>query len=250
MLDSRGLIYVPKTIRVVALFVLGLSLALGLAGTFYFLAIDDPASPKFTDWALLGMSLVHLTLSGLAVALVVFYSEREMDTGALHLKLEEFLDKQLPQALSKVSPSYETRHVGSVVHRLGHSDIFGAAYALRSGTQALKLWVGLNVSRLFVIFWFDAGDEANEIETLKRRFAFSFGGAEKVGYHTFYELAQVSENRSVISMWSTVETGKNLLAQPADRLFWVQDVAMMVESFWRTAIRHGLRTSQDDPSPL
>lgn len=250
MLDSKGLIYVPKTIRVIALIILGIALALGVVGTFYFLAIDDPASPKFTDWALLGMSLVHLTLSGLAVALVLFYSEREMDTKALHAKLEECLDKHLPASLARVSPSYHARDRGAHVKRLGHSDIFGAGYELTSGSHVLKLWVGLNVSRLFVIFWLDAVGESSEIEELQRRFAFTFGGAEKVGYHTFFEHAQVSDERSVISIWSTVETGKNLLAQPADRLFWIQDVAMMVESFWRTAIRHGLATSQQDPSPL
>lgn len=248
MLDSKGLIYVPKTIRIVALLILGVTLALGVFGTFYFLAIDDPASPRFTDWALLGMSLVHLTLSGLAVALVLFYSERELDTKALNVKLEEFLDRHLPAALSRISPSYESRERGSSVRRLGHSDIFGAAYELSSGSQMLKLWVGLNVSRIFVILWLDA--QGDSIDELKRRFEFTFGGAEKVGYHTFYEPAQVSEGVSVVSIWSTVETGKNLLAQPSDRLFWVQDVAMMVESFWRTAIRHGLATSKHDPSPL
>lgn len=130
----------------------------------HFVRIDDPASPKFTDWILVGMSLMHLTLSGLAVALVLFHSEREVDAGTLAAKAEDVLASAVPQTLARASADYSLRTHPSRVERLGSSDIFGAAYRVVSGSHALKVWVGLNVSRLFAIVWIVVPDDEADLD--------------------------------------------------------------------------------------
>lgn len=253
MIDSKGLIHVPATVRWVALILLFSALIAAMGLTIHYAWKDYPADLKFADWILVGMSLIHLTLSGLAVVLVLFFSERQANAEVLALRTHEFLTESVPQALSRVSASYALRHQPAVIDRLGRSDIFGAAYGLSSGEHQMKLWAGLNVSRLFVIFWLKvpAGTSFQEhSERIKATFAFTFGGAQNVGYHTYYEPATLNDGEDIISVWSSVETEHNLLTEPAKRLFWLQDLAMLTESFWRTALRSSVLVSKSDPSPL
>jgi hypothetical protein len=253
MIDSRGLIHTPKIVRWIALFLLLTTLVVAIGVTVYFTFKDNAADPKYTDWILVGMSLVHLALSGLAVAAVLFYSEREVNTDTLQRKTENFLSASVPHALQRVTSSYALRHTVSRVERLGRSDIFGAAYEISSGEKLLRVWIGLNVSRLIVIYLvcipegIDGDDYCLKLEKI---FGITFGGARKVGYETQFAHTKDDKGQAVVSIWTAVDTEHNLLVEPAQRLFWLQDVAMMTESFWRTSIRSDIVLSPTEPSPL
>jgi hypothetical protein len=252
MLDSRGFIHVPRHIRIAVLVILASALALAIAVTAYYVKLDNPADPKFSDWILVGMSLVHLALTGFAAALLLFYTEKEVGTTELLKKTDHFLDVSVTETLAKASPSYATRLEGCTVRKLGRSDIFGAAYELSQGNSKLNVWIGVNVSRLIVIYWFD--DSVVEKQTLANRlkevFQFTFGGAEKVGFSTFFEPATVKADKHIVSVWSSIKLQHNLLLEPSERLFWLQDITMMTESLWRTAIRENIAFSTETPSPL
>ena len=263
MLDSKALIHVPRNIKFVAIASLGLAFLFAAYCTYYYVDLDNPKDPKYADWILVGMQLVHFSLSGLAIALVLFFSEREVGTKTLNKKTEQFLEEFLPDALARVSPNYTLRHEGSLVKKLGQSDIFGAAYELSRNQYSIKLWVGLNVSRLIVIYWVEQGQAGSDLQTnaevktptfdserLKELFQFTFGGAQKVGFSTYYESALSPKGQPIVSIWSSIKLAENLLLSPSDRLFWTQDIAMMTESFWRTAIRNGVSTCSEEPSPL
>jgi hypothetical protein len=253
MLDSRGFIHVPKPIRAAALLLLGAVLVSAVFMTVYYVNLDNPKDPKYADWILLGMSLIHMSLAGFALALLLFYAEREVSTDILQQKTEIFLDKLLPSVLEKVSPSYQLRHAGSQVLKLGRSDIFGAAYELTCQRNKIKLWVGLNVSRIIVVYWVNAPemtsgkDAKNHLEDV---FQFTFGGAQKVGFSTNFESFTSPNGAQLYSIWSSIKLEQNLLLQPSERLFWMQDIAMMTESFWRTAIRNNIVIAAEEPSPL
>jgi hypothetical protein len=251
MVDSQRLVHVPGWVRAAALVLLLVTFSAATYVMVHFVHKDDPT--KFADWILVGMSLVHLALSGLAVALVLFFSEREASAQTLRLKALRIQLEDFPQILVKVTAAYELRAQASTVTRLGPSDIFGSAYEVASGEHRIKVWLGLNVTRLFAIFWVavpeDEPDAAKFNERLRQIYEFTFGGAQRVGYHTYFESVTV-ENTRIISIWSSVDTEHNLLLEPSRRVFWLQDIAMMIESFWRTSIRHGLSTARQDPSPL
>jgi hypothetical protein len=253
MLDSRGFIHVPKPIRVAALLLLGAVLVSAIFMTVYYVNLDNPKDPKYADWILLGMSLIHMSLAGFALALLLFYTEREVSTDILQQKTDIFLDKLLPSVLGKVSPSYQLRHTGSQVLKMGRSDIFGAAYELTCLNNKIKLWVGLNVSRIIVVYWVNTPKLANGSDTKKHLedvFQFTFSGAKKVGFSTNFELFTSPSGAELYSIWSSIKLEQNLLLQPSERLFWMQDIAMMTESFWRTAIRNNIVISAEEPSPL
>lgn len=253
MIDSVGFIHVPQRVRKIALTLLFLVLVSAIAMTFFYVYADNPKEPKYADWILLSMSVIHFAVAGFAGALVLFYTEREVGTDLLQQKTDLFLNELLPSVLAKVSPSYDQRHMGSKVVKLGRSDIFGAAYELTSDKKKIMLWVGLNVSRIIVIYWVNASndpDYTQKVADLKKTFQFTFGGAEKVGFTTYFEPAQSPNQKQIISIWSNIKLEQNLLLQPSDRLFWMQDIAMMTESFWRTALRNNVQISSEEPSPL
>jgi hypothetical protein len=253
MLDSKGIVHVPRTIRIVVLVLLGAILLLALFITSYYMKLDNPADPKFSDWILVGMSLVHLSLTGFAAAVILFYTEKEVSTEELIKKTTYFLDVLLPQVLVKISANYELREAGCTVKNLGRNDIFGATYELVSGKNNIKLWVGLNVSRIIVIYWVDRPlneDAVSYIDNLKATFQYTFGGASKVGYATNFEHAMSPLGKPIVSVWSSIKVPENLLLQPSERLFWLQDIAMMTESMWRTALRNKVQLSAEEPSPL
>ncbi len=83
-------------------------------------------------------------------------------------------------------------------------------------------------------------------------FSFTFGGAEKIGFHTFYERAQ-PDGHDVVSIWMSATAKDVFLTSPSEKLFWAQDVAMMTQSFLRTAIRYKGEVNIAtlvDPGPL
>jgi hypothetical protein len=253
MLDSRGFIHVPAPIRRIALAILALVCVSALYLTVRYAYIDDPKDPKYADWILVGMSLVHISLAGFAIALLLFFTEKDVSTDVLQKKTEAFLEELLPKVLERVSPSYLARHQGSEVIKLGRSDIFGAAYELSADSKRVQLWVGLNVSRLIVIYWAvmpEGQSKHAAVAHFENIYQYTFGGAKKVGFTTNYETFTSPKGNQLISIWSSVKLDQNLLLQPSDRLFWMQDIAMMTESFWRTSLRHNVALSHEEPSPL
>lgn len=251
MIDSKSLVHLPASVRTAAVTILLAVLFGSAAMTAYFVVVETPEKPQFTQWILISVALVQMALTGLGVALVLFFTEREVGTEALEKRTEHFLDVLLPSTLARVSPSYANRHAGCTVTRLGRSDIFGAAYELSTPDASMRLWVGLNVRRLIVIYWLDVDGPAAEFEArVKRAFQFTLAGSKRVGFQTFFEYVETSDAREVLSVWSTLQQSANLLLLPSERLFWMQDVAMMTESFWRTSMRSALRISNLEPGPL
>ena len=253
MLDSREFIHVPAPIRTLALAMLALVCVSAVYITARYAYIDDPKDPKYADWILVGMSLVHMSLAGFAFALLLFFAEKDVSTDVLLKKTEAFLEELLPKVLERVSPSYSVRHQGSEVIKLGRSDIFGAAYELSADGKRVRLWVGLNVSRLIVIYWVVLPTDKSVAEAaayFDNIYQYTFGGAKKVGFTTNYEPFTSPNGSQLVSIWSSVKLDQNLLLQPSDRLFWMQDIAMMTESFWRTSLRNEVALSYEEPSPL
>ncbi len=133
---------------------------------------------------------------------------------------------------------------------MGKRDIFGRLFALQHSDYIFQLWVGLNVNRVFVIYFVPLVNGLT-LDRAKEIFAFTFGGAEKLGYHVNYEIAKL-DTQDLLSIWLNVETADDLVSNPQDKLFWAQDVAMMTQSFLRTAHRNSisLHLAGTSPGPL
>lgn len=229
--DATRLINVPAPVRWIAISVLLLCLAISLAVSVSFIGQDNKS-----DWILLAMSVVQIASSGLVAALVVFYSEREASFDALQRKTKLFLAEQLPAVLRRIREEGKDGQEIAVT-LLELRDIFGALYEVRCSGVSWKLWVGLNVDRLICIYFVSAGPA--DVPRLRETFAYTFGGAEKVGYNWFVEPAK-RDGEQVVSMWLAAADKDGILNHSDKRLFWAQDIAMMTQSFLRTAHRAGV----------
>ncbi len=251
-IDAQQIIYLPRWARLSLAGVLGF-LAVSAAGV----AITLLFYPGATDYVTPVMSIAQAAAGGFALVLVVLFSERQLSTDRLYVKTSQFLETLLVESLRRVEvPQAGKNRTLSVnviapdahIHG-GRKDIYGSNYELTLNDFRAKLWVGINVRRLSVIYFVKLADTQN-IDDLRRIFSFTLAGAEKVGYHTNMEPV-VIDGEAIVSIWSTVIADKAILGDPSEQLFWVQDVAMMTQSISRAALRNGIDLyPHADPGPL
>lgn len=200
------------------------------------------------DHVLFYLSLAQTAALVLVFGVILMYSTRDANASHLRTLSDAFITGYVADALARVS--LPAQGVGSFeVRDLGRKDIFGRALEMHAPGQVFPLWVGLNVSRIFVIYFVPLGGDTT-LEKVQDAFRFTFGGAEKVGFHVNYEPAMV-DGQPVVSVWLNVAASGELLYSPREKLFWAQDIAMMTESFLRTAHRAGIPLAgAPQPGPL
>lgn len=225
--DAQKLINVPPAIRWLAIGILAICLA-----TSIFVALTYVGQESRSDWVLLAMSVAQIAVSGLVVALIAFYSERDYGAKVLKQKTQDFLENQVPSALALLKTP---RGAPVLIKFDGFQDVFGARYRVQFDDASWPIWVGLNVDRLIVIY-FVVGNQ-DDIQVQKEHFSFCFGGAQKVGFDYFAQAAERADE-AIICHWVTGRDKEGIISRADKRLFWSQDLAMMTSSFLRTAQRH------------
>lgn len=251
--DAQQIIFLPLWARLLLLALLVL-LGVGAIGAgIYFLFSAPEASERVVPL----MAIAQTAVGAFAIMLFVLFAEKQLNTPRLYEKTNQFLERYLVESLSRIEiPQLQAEQTvtvttvarASTVHGQ-RKDIFGCNYHLALADFRMKFWVGLNVKRLSVIYFVKVNGP-EDIEKLKAVFKFTFSGAEKVGYHTHYEHAQLGEEH-IVSMWSTVFAEHAILGNPAEQLFWTQDVAMMTQSLARTAVRSKIDLNPAvEPGPL
>lgn len=246
--DSGQLLYVPGWAKVGILLLLIVGTVIGAV-----VAIAFIGTPGHSDWVIVGIGASQVAGTGLIVAIVVLFSESDANIKRLEDRTDQCLKLHIPKALSRITvPGTDADKL--VVKRIGKKDIFGHLYYLdgENGFR-FKIWVGINVYRVFVIYFVDANRKRNNYtDRLKEIFQYTFGGAEQIGFHPFYERTK-AEGQDIVSIWMSATVKDTFLTSPTEKLFWAQDVAMMTQSFLRTALRHGdsvnIQTNID-PRPL
>lgn len=251
-LDANQIIYLPLWARYAVMTVLGvLALSACVAGIalFFFPGSYDKITPT--------LSIAQTAAGAFAIVLFVLFAERELGSEKLLRKTDIFLEKQIVEGLRKIEiPQLKPGHTvqANVIQRAatihgGRKDIFGANYEISLDTFKMRMWIGINVKRISVIYFVSAEDESM-VDTCKEKFHFTFAGASKIGYDTNYQYV-VIEGERIVSIWSTVMGDKVILGNPSEQLFWIQDIAMMTQSFIRTAVREQLPLyTQIEPGPL
>lgn len=252
-LDAQQVIYLPRWARFAVIGILAiLAMSACVTAVIFLLARQD-----LKETVVPLMSIAQTAAGAFAIVVFALFAEKQLSTKRLHLKTDEFLEIHLKEALRRIElPSVRKDSTLNVqileraitVHGR-RKDIYGACYDLHLDTFKMRMWVGINVKRLGVIYFAKvAGVE--DIQRLKDIFKFTFSGAETVGYTIHFEYV-VLDGEPIVSMWSTAVAENAVLGNPAEQLFWVQDVAMMTQSLARTALRNdvSLHTSAE-PGPL
>lgn len=252
ILDANQVIYLPKYAKwtiIGLLALLATSSCLG-AGIFLF-------HPEKRELVVPALAIAQTAIGGLAVVMFVLLSEKQLSTDRLLKKTDEFLSMQVLDTLRRIelpqvakNQTVKVTLIERASHIHGHrKDIYGANYVIELESFSMKLWIGINVRRLSAIYFVKVQD-ASDVEKLKKDLHFTFGGAAKVGYDTNFEYAEINSEK-IVSIWTTVFADSAILGNPAEQLFWVQDLAMMTQSLARTAARCGwsLDTTAE-PAPL
>ncbi len=136
-----------------------------------------------------------------------------------------------------------------VVFSISDYVIPGVLIKVKSDNLCLPTWVGVNGGRIFFIVRLKCDPEKSE-----KIMKFAFGGASKVGWSFFYQEASEGET----SVWGTLENKKSFVKESSvgvlsltkNGFFWSNDIAMMMQSAFRTIEREEILTSNKDPEPL
>ncbi|SEM31202.1 hypothetical protein SAMN04487857_10180 [Pseudomonas sp. ok272] len=248
MIDSKKLIYLPGWAKVFIVAAFGLCLLAAVYVSLAFVGVPD-----HSDWILLSLSLAQLAATALVLSLILIFGEREANLTFLISKTHNLLLKNLPKTLGQIKDSHGQELTVSVS---AINNIFGANYRLENSNIRTKMWIGFNVDRIIVAYYLKTNEP---VDTLKDIFKYTFGGAESVGYKINYEPATIKgTGEQVLSIWCTWPGMQNhndisneLLNSPDKKLFIIQDIAMMTQSFIRTAERNAVDIFTDaDPAPL
>lgn len=247
MIDSKKVLYLPSWVKIVTVISLAVCLIASITVSLAFIG-----NPNHSDWILLSMSLAQVSATALIFALLLIFGEREANIIVLRNKTNLFLTKQAPKIFELIEDSNKENPKITVS---APNNIFGANYLLETPTIKMKMWMGINVDRVIVIYFLKDIDQENA----KRIYGYTFGGAESVGYNVNFEEATVPDSgEKVLSVWCTwpkIQSSENLatdlLNHPEKKLFIIQDIAMMTQSFIRTSQRSQINIcTTTDPGPL
>ena len=251
-LDPQQVVFLPKWARYTILSLLGILAFAACISAVVFLFF-----PEYRENVTPALSVAQTAAGGFAVILFVLFAEKQISTSRWHEKTQRVLEGQITDGLKRIEIPQIQQNQTVVVQVIaressvygGRKDIYGANYILSLQKFKMQMWVGINVKRLSVIY-FAKVESSDDVEKLKEIFQFTFGGAEKAGYHTNFEYA-VIDDEHVVSIWSTALAEQGILGHPAEQLYWSQDVAMMTQSVARTAHRHGVNLcTKTNPGPL
>lgn len=249
MVDSKYLISLPPALRLSLMAFLFVLFAASCWTITSSLGKDG-----FRDWVMVAMSVVQMSATGLVLAAVLFYGEADVNVSALREKTRRWLTSTLPGSLGQITNS--NGEILRVVNITGLRDVFGCQYELqpvRTGKdqvsgQGIKLWVGLNVHRLVVIYWAKCDNLADLEGCLEK----TFSGAKDVGWAPARFQTEDISGQRICSIWTSWMHGLDgFLKTPEKQLFAAQDIAMMTQSVLRSAERKGVAVcTTESPRPL
>jgi len=155
-LDAQQIVYLPKWAKVSIVLLLALLAITSCAGAVFFITI-----PSSRDLVVPAMAIGQTAIGGLAVVMFVLFSERQLSTERLYEKTDQFLTQHLVESFKRIEiPQIDknktvnvatlSRNTGIYGHR---KDIYGANYELSIENFKMRVWVGINVKRLGIIYF-------------------------------------------------------------------------------------------------
>lgn len=176
-----------------------------------------------------------------------------MSTRLLRGKTDRFLEQDLLTSLSRITikDGGGVKPVSvSILDPEQGIDRFGRVFTVSSELQQLRMWVGLNVHRFLVLYVVKL-PQGQSLEQLEQQFDITFSGATSVGYQVDYLSAEFPEQKIVCIRASYTVPEISFLAKPTLKLYWANDIALMTQSMFRTALRNGIDTYTETlPHPI
>ncbi len=238
MNQSDSFIYLPGWIKVGAVAVLTVTLvgALGVA-------IQGVAGGRETGWVTVAMSVVQVCVSGLGLALVVFFSQRSISVENLVRKADVFLEEDVPAAVRRLE-SILPGKVGVLAHvrlKVRHAPgAYGAWYDGVVDDVAVSFRFGLRMRNMLAILYLPKTSVASAAEA-ERIFAATVKRARDFGFITeFSEEIQERDGREYVLFYVIQDLESGFLFDTESRLALLQQFSLLLRSVCLTARRGGL----------
>lgn len=239
-MQSDSYIYLPGWVKLAAIVVLSVTLfgALGVAG----LGVMGAGE---AGWIEVSMAVVQISVSGLALALVLFFSQRAISVDRLVRKSDEYMERDVPAALrrfERITPG-PLGSLAKVAHAPG---AYGAWYDCWIDDMALNFRFGLRMRHVTVNVFlprshFPSVPETQQIlkATLKR--------AKDVGFdYDMAEETQERDGRDYVTIYFMQSLDSGFLFDTERRLSLLQQVSLVLRSLCINARRQGRRLAYDD----
>ncbi len=262
-MQTGNFLYAPRWVKMLALIVLSLALLTALAVVVVY--IDQGGRE---NWVLVAISLAQIAASGLVIALIVFFSQRDANLGVLRGRIRDFLLHSLPKAMlildcppektARWQPGRrwmrrEWRRTDSetnvnITVRYAPGAI-EAWYEVDARGRKLHIRAQVNMGEVAFSFYFPA---ANREEAEERRQQLDWGFSRLIqvsDYRLDWHFSTESfDKRSHAAFFLTRDYGIDFLDDNRRMLFVVNDLALNLRGILKDCVLRGIPTSYEDGS--
>lgn len=252
-MNGQNFFYTPVWVKVVALSTLTMTLLFSLAIAWLYVRTDDET------WVLVAMSVAQVSASGLVVALLVFFSARDIGAIGVQLKADQFLGRTVPRALLYIdcpldeAVDWQRKKVGLLRIRratkrsrtrirLRHTAGSNAAfYFIETRATSLVLRIQANVSEITVSYYFPAAS-GDETDRLKTDLEWALSRYTAVGgYHqSWYFSVEDFDDSPYVSVHLTRCFSEDFLDDEREKMAFAQDVAASTRSLIKDCAARGV----------
>lgn len=238
-MNSDSFIYLPGWVKVSAIFLLTFTL-LGAFGV----AIEGVMENRDDGWITVSMSVVQVCVSGLGLALVIFFSQRAISIDNLVLKGDEFLERDVPAAVARLE-SLRSGTVGALAQvALETSHARGSAGAWYDGSiddVAIGFRVNLRVGNMIAVIYAPA-EQFEELAAADELFASTLERARDLGFTARSALEpQERDGKTYVLFYLIKDLEPGFLFNTEARLGLLQQLTLIIRSASLTARRRGAK---------
>lgn len=252
-MNGQTFFYTPVWVKILALSTLTVTLLFSLVVAWLYVRTEHET------WVLVAMSVAQVSASGLVVALLVFFSARDIGAIGVQLKADQFLGRTVPRALLYIdypldaAVDWQRKKVGLLRIRraakrsctgisLRHTPGSNAAiYFIKTRSASLVLRIQANVSEITVSYYFPASTEA-ETDRLKTDLDWALSRYISVGgYHqSWYFSVEEFDDTPYVSVHLTKRFSDDFLDDEREKMAFAQDVAASTRSLIKDCAARGI----------
>lgn len=247
-MDAKQFVDIPRRVGAVALVLLGLMVVVGIVVVA--IAIGSENSGELVQVAL---TVVQVAGSGLVVALVAFYSFRRTRTPKLKNLTQEWLAKDLCEALVEIgTPEAQGQHPGDsalVLMPIEAANVEVRAvtynlyfYRIFAKSSTVTFCVRLKVKEVLVHYFFPVGNLSQK--QVQEKLSGCFSVSSKVGYQMMVNRVSTVDfdERAYYQFTLQLQLKDDFLVDSIEKLFLAQDISSMTHSVLLEAKRNKLPT--------
>ncbi|AMD01599.1 hypothetical protein [Halomonas chromatireducens] len=257
-MESKNFIYAPSWVKVVALSVLAFALISAVGVSVYFLGKENRQ-----DWILVAMSLGQVAASGIVIAIVVFFSEKDVNVINLQKRAERLFLETFPRACLLIDfpegefKLWESKKVNGndieqalrnskttirVNHIPGQIDAY--YHISRESGESIVMRLQVNVGEVAISYYIPAECE-NEMHEISKKMEWAFSRYYEVGGYVggWYFSREDFDGLTYASIHLTKDFGADFLENERKKLFLSNDVAATTRGIMKDCVKNGILMS-------